>query len=401
MITTFYPPYNFGGDGIFAYRLSNELAVQGHQVDVIHCKDAYTLLARKRPTDRVSNHSNITVHGLKSPLGFLSPILTQQTGAPFLKSAALKKILHKRFDVIHYHNISLIGGPGILTYGRGLKLYTLCEYWLVCPMHVLFRLNRKRCIRRTCLLCSLIHRRPPQLWRYTGLIQRAVKHIDAFISPSRFCMEKHGALGMDLPYVHLPYFSPKLAGDYPGQPENIPNLPEKPYFLFVGRLEKIKGLQTLIPVFNGDPRAHLLIAGRGGYESQLRRMASKHPHIHFMGSLSSFQLRTLYQQAVAVIVPSICYDIFPNVILEAYTCRTPVIARNLGGMPEFLNESNSGIIYDTEEDLRRAMRRLLNDPSYRRKLGDRGYQACRENYTRKVHMEKYLALINHLRDKFG
>jgi hypothetical protein len=52
MITTFYPPYNFGGDGIFAYRLSNELAVQGHQVDVIHCKDAYTLLARKRPTDR-------------------------------------------------------------------------------------------------------------------------------------------------------------------------------------------------------------------------------------------------------------------------------------------------------------------------------------------------------------
>ena len=44
MITTFYPPYNFGGDGIFIYRLSNALANRGHKVDIIHCKDAYLML---------------------------------------------------------------------------------------------------------------------------------------------------------------------------------------------------------------------------------------------------------------------------------------------------------------------------------------------------------------------
>jgi hypothetical protein len=40
MITTFYPPYNFGGDGIFVHCLSNELARPGHYVDGIHCIDA-------------------------------------------------------------------------------------------------------------------------------------------------------------------------------------------------------------------------------------------------------------------------------------------------------------------------------------------------------------------------
>src|SRR6185503_12688951 len=45
MITTFYPPYNFGGDGIFVYRLSNALAKLGHHVEVVHCQDSYLLLA--------------------------------------------------------------------------------------------------------------------------------------------------------------------------------------------------------------------------------------------------------------------------------------------------------------------------------------------------------------------
>jgi hypothetical protein len=46
------------------------------------------------------------------------------------------QILETGFDVIHYHNISLVGGPTILAYGQGIKLYTMHEYWLVCPTHV-------------------------------------------------------------------------------------------------------------------------------------------------------------------------------------------------------------------------------------------------------------------------
>ena len=83
------------------------------------------------------DHPNVTVHALASPFGFLSPLLTHQTGRPIFKSSRVKKILAKPFDVIHYHNISLVGGPKILQYGKGIKLYTIHEYWLVCPTHML------------------------------------------------------------------------------------------------------------------------------------------------------------------------------------------------------------------------------------------------------------------------
>src|SRR5262245_11639676 len=123
LLTTFYPPYSFGGDGIFVHRLANALAQSGHQVEVIHCRDAYRLLARREPTASYAEHPNVTVHGLESPLGRLSPLATYQTGVPFLKSTRVRQILETDFDVIHYHNISLLG-PKILEYGRGLKLYT-------------------------------------------------------------------------------------------------------------------------------------------------------------------------------------------------------------------------------------------------------------------------------------
>src|SRR5712692_26815 len=97
MITTFYPPYNFGGDGIFVHRLSNELARDGHRVDVIHCRDAYRLMAGKEPACGYDDHPNVTVHGLKSPFGFLSPLATQQTGLPLFKSKAIRRILEKGF----------------------------------------------------------------------------------------------------------------------------------------------------------------------------------------------------------------------------------------------------------------------------------------------------------------
>jgi len=95
MITTFYPPYNFGGDGIYVQRLCNELARRGHHVEVIHCVDAYRLLARHEPANSYEDHPNVTVHGLKSPFGSLSPFATQQTGLPFFKSQRLREILNK------------------------------------------------------------------------------------------------------------------------------------------------------------------------------------------------------------------------------------------------------------------------------------------------------------------
>ena len=396
MVTTFYPPYNFGGDGIFVQRLSDELARRGHSVDVIHCIDAYRFMAGQDPVRGYEDHPNVTVHGLRSAFGALSPLATQQTGFPLFKSAQIDRILNQGFDVIHYHNISLLG-PKVLEIGRAVKLYTLHEYWLVCPTHVLFKYNRKACARPNCFLCTLVYHRPPQIWRYGGLLEAAAKHVDRFIAPSRFSEEKHRQMGMTAPIVQLPHFVPAPEDHDASNAEVIEKETTKPYFLFVGRLEKLKGLQTVIPIFRAHGKAQLRIAGTGNYEAELRRLAGNNENIRFLGHVPGRQLSDYYQRAVAVLVPSICFETFGQVIVEALSRKTPAIVRNLGAMPEIIEQSGGGIVYDTDADLVAAMDSLLADPARRRKLGQCGYDAYLRHWAPEVHLRMYLELIEEIR----
>jgi glycosyltransferase involved in cell wall biosynthesis len=394
MITTFYPPYNFGGDGIFVRRLSNALARRGHSVDVIHCTDAYRLSDRQ-PVDSYEDHPNVTVHGLHSPFGFLSPLATHQTGRPLFKSARIREILNKGFDVIHYHNISLVGGPKILQYGSGIKLYTMHEYWLVCPTSVLFKYNKAPCTRPSCFTCCLTYKRPPQFWRHSGLLRSAVKHVDAFIAPSLFSKGIHQEMGLNAPMVYIPLFATTEAAGMRLNDFSRDELKE-PYFLFVGRLEKLKGLHTLIPIFHKCPKARLLIAGSGTYEPRLRAIAGHASNIHFIGHKKGRELEALYRNAVAVIVPSICYDASPLVTYEAFTQKTPVIVRNLGGMAQPVKESGGGFIYESDQELLAAMEQLLNDSSYRNRLGAYGHKALNEKWSVDAHLRLYFQLIDQI-----
>jgi len=396
MITTFYPPYSFGGDAVFVQRLSNELAKRGHHVEVIHCVDAYRLLAQREPAGTYRDDPSVIIHGLRSGVGPLSPLATQQTGYPLFKSAEIRQVLDRGFDVIHFHNVSLVGGPGIITYGGGLKLYTIHEHWLVCPTHVLFKFNRAACTRPNCFMCQIIHKRPPQLWRYLGLLKTMVGHVDAFIAPSRFVMKKHRDMGLDLPMVHLPYFVPEPEDLLPASAEAAPDAIQHPYFLFVGRLERLKGVQTLIPVFQRYGKAELLIAGSGSLAPQLQKLAEGCANIHFLGQQSAANVRVLLRRAVALIVPSICFEVFPNVTLEAFSQGTPAIVRNIGGMPEQIEQSGGGLVYTTDDELTAAMDRLLADRAYRDDLGRLGYRAYRERWTADAHVGSYVALIGEL-----
>jgi len=402
MITTFYPPYNFGGDGIFVYRLSNELAKRGHHVEVVHCQDSYLLLADDAPKSAPQHHPNVVVHGLKSPFGFLSPLATQQTGYPIFKTSRLRGILSTGFDVINYHNVSLVGGPGILQYGDAIKLYTLHEFWLICPTHVLFKNNVSACEQPSCFRCNLIYRRPPALWRYTGLMQSAVRHVDTFISPDRHTISKHREFGLDLPMVHLPHFVPAGEETAAENRREYEDLRGTPYFLFVGRLERIKGLQTVIPLFRRWSGARLLIAGTGSYGDELRRAAKGYDNIQFLGYQSGDRLDALYRNAVAAVVPSINYEVAPPlVIMEAFLRRTPAIVRALGSMPESIEDSGGGLLYQSDDDLLNAMQNLVDNTALRNELGDRGYTAYQTQWTTEAYLERYLGLIERIAQAKG
>jgi glycosyltransferase involved in cell wall biosynthesis len=120
------------------------------------------------------------------------------------------------------------------------------------------------------------------------MIEEAVNHVDLFIAPSEFTMQKHRKMGLHRPIAELPYFTSRWSLD---QPTEAYVSPKVLYFLFVGRLENIKGLQSLIPVFRRYRNAQLWVAGTGEYEGVLRAMAADSSNIKFLGHQSGEQLR--------------------------------------------------------------------------------------------------------------
>ena len=403
MVTTFYPPYHFGGEAMYLYRLSNALAERGHEVTIVHCVDSFRLLTRAEPRGDFLQHEGVTVHRLESPLGVVSPLVTYLSGRPGMKSAELDRIFGShRFDVVHFHLVTLFG-PGVLRYGGdALRLYTMHDHWLVCPMYDLWKKNRELCEKPSCFSCQIAFRRPPQLWRHTRLLERMLPEVDLFLAPSRSTIHQHERRGFPFPIRHLPYFLP--IDDSPStRPDGLPEGARegRPYFLFVGRLVKLKGAQDLIDVFRRYDAADLLIAGDGVYEDELRKRAEGLEHVRFLGRVHPDSLRGLYANAVAVLVPTLVYETFGLIALEAFGLRTPVIARNLGAVAELVTESGGGLVYRTKDEMIAAMDELRMDPERRDALGRMGQRTALARWSEEPHLEAYFAAIDEARGLHG
>ena len=388
MVTTFYPPYNFGGDGIGIQRLCRGLVRRGHHVTVIHDADAFLMLNGGKEPSAVADEDGIEVIRLRSRLGPLSCLLTQQTGRPVVHGREVRRIIEAgNFDVINFHNISLVGGPGILAVGSGLKVMMAHEHWLVCPTHVLWRHDREPCPARQCTRCVLTHRRPPQLWRYTGYLERQLKHVDLFIAMSEFSRDKHAEFGFPRPMEVVPYFLPDVPSDVAAR---APSPHGRPFFLFVGRLERIKGLEDVITAFRNYHHADLVVAGTGTHEAALRAHAAGLENVKFLGRLSSEQLAAYYDNAIALVVPSVCFETFGIILIEAFRASLPVIARRIGPFPEIMERARGGLLFQTPDELASALTRLQHEPEYRQQLAANGRRGFLENWSESVVVPAYL-----------
>ena len=360
MFTTFYPPYSFGGDAIGIQRMARALVARGHAVTVIHDIDAYRTMGGAEPGP--APEDGIRTVGLASGWGKMANLLTQQTGHPVTHRGTIADILAEGFDIVWHNNMSLVGGPGLI--GQpvdALKVYEAHEHWLVCPMHVLWRYNRELCNDRQCLRCTLSFKRPPQLWRYTNTLDKALDTVDMIIAKSRFSAEKHAEFGLKQPMTVLPYFLPDLDLSTAPEPATHP----RPYFLFVGRLEKIKGLQDVFPAFAGEGASDLLILGDGDYRTELEAQAGHNPRIKFLGRLPPEDLTAYYRGAQALIVPSVCFETFGIILIESFRLGTPVIARRLGPFPEIVETAGGGMLFDDDADLRAGLAKIEADPTWR------------------------------------
>jgi glycosyltransferase involved in cell wall biosynthesis len=384
LITTFYPPHAFGGDAILVQQLAHLLADQGHHVEVIHCQDSFELL-RPRGTQTLAcdQHPGVTVHSLQNSLGPLSPMLTHTSGRPLLKRKAIEKVLDRGFDVIHYHNVSLVGGPGLLELGQGLKLYTSHEYWLHCPTHLLLKWGREPCHSRSCFLCCISQARPPQLWRYTDLMRRCCEHVDLFCYPTEFGKERHLAAGLPGPVDILPNFVPDCATE-PRSREG---------FLYIGRLEEMKGVQDLIPVFERLPQCHLRIIGQGSLKSKFLRLTENLPNVELIGYTDPAELPALVAACKAVLIPSRCFELLPLVLLEALCQSTPVVVSPMGELPRIAQCSQAGMVAQDTETWMEAITLLDSDKELHGTLSENARAYYLANYTPEAHLSHYLSIV--------
>lgn len=390
-LTTFYPPYNFGGDGIGIQRFARGLVNAGHRVTVVLDADAYNSLSpNKNPSFAGREDDGVEVVPLRSGLGVVSNLLTQQTGRPVINGPQIRRLLERgNYDVVNFHNASLVGGPGLFSYGRdSVRLYMAHEHWLVCPTHVLWRYGKERCDAKECLRCMVSYRRPPQLYRYNGYMDKQLAEVDAFIAMSQFSKNKHREFGFAHDMEVVNYFLPDPDGSERQAPPQ-----ERPYFLFVGRLEKIKGLDDVIPLFRRYPQADLLIAGDGQYRAHLEELARGLDNVKFLGRVSQDVLRAYYENTVALIVPSICYETFGIILIEAFRYGVPVVARRLGPFPEIVETSGGGELFETEDELVAALERLAGDREHRDRCADAGHRAFLERWTESAVIPKYLDVV--------
>jgi glycosyltransferase involved in cell wall biosynthesis len=235
----------------------------------------------------------------------------------------------------------------------------------------------------------LTFHRPPQWWRYSSLLKNCTAAIDAFVSPSIFTRDMHHQRGFKAPMTVIPNFVPQVAKA--STPDSAPHI--RPYFFFAGRLEKIKGVETLLSAFRSYPQADLLIAGTGTIEKDLRAQAANMTNVQFLGLLSGPQLQTYYRHALAVLLPSAGYEVFPLVTLEAFQHRAPVIAHALGGLTEILEQSRAGFLYHDAAELLAALAQVQSDPGLRREMGDRGYVAYQQRWVESAHLASYFQLL--------
>lgn len=402
MLTTFYPPFSFGGDAIGIQRLSRALVRYGHQVTVVHDVDAYRALRRRSEPVAVENDEGVEVIGLRSGFGMLSPLLTQQLGRPVMNGGRIARLMaNGAFDVVNFHNVSLVGGPGLFRLaGDAVTLYMAHEHWLVCPMHVLWKNGLERCEKPECVRCTLHFRRPPQLWRQTGLLEREISHVDAVIAMSEFSREMHRSRGFSRDMEVLSYFLPDP--ETTGIPPSVgPSPHDRPYFFFAGRLELIKGLQDVIPVFARYRDADLVIAGDGDYRSELEGLARGLSNVRFVGRLAPDDLSRYYRHSIATIVPSMCYETFGIVLIEAFRQGTPVIARRLGPFPEIVETSGGGELFQSTEELVQAMQRLQGDPVHRARLARAGYCGYVERWSESAVIPRYLDIVRRAAERRG
>ena len=171
------------------------------------------------------------------------------------------------------------------------------------------------------------------------------------------------------------------------------------YFLYIGRLSFEKGLPTLIKAFLKvkTEKAGLTIVGEGPMRDSLEPMTIDDKRIQFTGYLAGNILKGAIKNALAVILPSECYENAPLSILESFGFGKPVIGSRLGGIPEMIDEGINGYLFEpgNVDDLAEKLELILSMPDrHISEMGQAARQKVEREYTAELHFTRLMDIYH-------
>ena len=358
----FPPETGHGGIAAYTYTLSRALARLGHKVFVIS--------ATHDSEEKSAEIDGVGV--LRLPLS-APKVVTERKAVDLIsyskKVAAAVRALHDRegLDVVEFPDLAAEGHAFIRNGRPPIPAITRIHT----PLYLIFKHDRRKWTAQTRAMSELEN--------------EVIRNSPFLASPSRFVAER---VSKDLGFARekirvLP--NPVDCERFAPAKTPVPTAMEGAgKILCVGRLQWLKGTHTLVravpQILDGFPRARFVFAGRDtmsgpkgtSYKDwMLGTLSKRHWRgLEFLDHIASAEIPALYRNSAVVVVPSL-YENFPNVCLEAMASGMPLVASNVGGIPEMVEDGRTGILVPPGDHaaLADAICELLGNPQLRAELG--------------------------------
>lgn len=260
----------------------------------------------------------------------------------------IKRIIREeKIDIVHVHNTLSLISPSVYYASVRCKvpaLQTIHNFRLLCPGATFYRDSHicEDCVKQG-LWCSVKHGcyRESKLQTLVCVISTIVHRMTGI----------YGKLN----YICLTEFNRnKLTSLKQIKAKQIyikPNFTYEPYignedgefYLYIGRMEPIKGIPMLLEAFKKMPDKRLVLAGTGVKIEEYKLQAKGFANIEFVGYRQKNELQQLLRHAKAVVVTSQWYETFGMIVVEAFASHVPVIAGDIGNVGSLVDDGINGI----------------------------------------------------------
>lgn len=379
-----FPPESMTGSEIYAYNLAKELSKR-HEISVF-----YRVNNPKYKEYEIikGTYDGLYVYKINNTLrGYNTEKIYKNKD---IESKFIEILEEVKPDIVHIHHLLFLS-TGIISEIKKRHIpiiFTLHDYWMLCPKGQLLRNNMRVCknpLNSNCFYClamslnikSLFKRLHNFSFRFNKPSEKgSVKlrgiydGVDLFISPSRFLRDKFIKFGIPSEKIihsdnglNLSLF--KDAGKTKS---------DKIRFGFIGTFIPSKGVHVIIRAFNSikGNRAVLKIYGKSpvnngffDYFHRMNMLAAGNKNIKFMGMFDNNQVASVFKEIDVLIFPSIWEENSPLVLHEAILTKTPVLASDIGGVPELIKNGENGFLFNPGDyrNLYRGMMDIIESPS--------------------------------------